>query len=354
MDGAGPAAVGAEALSSLTVLDLKGRLRSRGLPVSGRKSDLVLRLRQAVSAPQQIAPAASPRRLSDDGGGRIGQDLSPTTDTSAGARTFSPAPSKVTKDPPGTTSDTSKNGIALMVLCIFALVLRAALATFGEWQDRTQRVPYTDVDYRVFTDAAAHMHHGRSPYDRATYRYTPLLAWSLQPNVWWFEAFGKVLFVLADVAVGWLAAQCLLMRGHSQRTAALYSCLWLFNPITLVVSTRGNAESLIALSVLATFFFFRKKMIWLAGLSLGLGIHLKVYPIIYSWPLFCDLASSQRGALGLWATVFRPNGQQLKLFMATTVSLSLVTIAMYQWYANTAIVIALRWPHFDYPADLGC
>ena len=89
------------------------------------------------------------------------------------------------------------------MLIRLGIATRAALLVFGEVQDRLSTVKYTDIDYEVFTDAAAFIVKGQSPYDRSTYRYTPLLALILIPNVVVKKIWGKALFCAADLWAAW-------------------------------------------------------------------------------------------------------------------------------------------------------
>ncbi|KAJ3230938.1 hypothetical protein HDU81_004127, partial [Chytriomyces hyalinus] len=190
---------------------------------------------------------------------------------------------------------------------VSAVTLRLILALFGVWQDTVSAVKYTDIDYAVFTDAAALVSTGSSPYARATYRYTPLLAWLL------VYVNGKFLFcacdVLAAICIHWINELDTLNRPLSKRSVLSKSqkkpkaksnkqqqqyhssrwlefSLWALNPFVAVISTRGNAESIIAsLVLLSVFLLMRHRIAW-AGFAFGLAVHLKVYAIIYALPFW--------------------------------------------------------------------
>ena len=106
-----------------------------------------------------------------------------------------------------------------------AFILRAILLFYGIYQDSVSALKYTDIDYYVFTDAARAVARGSSPYDRATYRYTPLLAWILLPTTWgglWFQ-FGKAIFAVSDLVAGWLILRVLKRRGYDQVSCLKYA-----------------------------------------------------------------------------------------------------------------------------------
>jgi phosphatidylinositol glycan class M len=171
-------------------------------------------------------------------------------------------------------------------LCIAAFLLRVILLIYGEFQDAYFTVKYTDIDYVVFTDAARYITQGKSPYLRETYRYTPILAIMLTPNVYWFKSFGKCLFAGADLLVGYLIHRILVLRGMSSKSALKYDALWLLNPMVANISTRGNAESLLGVMVLGTVYLILTRRYFYSACTLfGLSVHFKIYPVIYAIPL---------------------------------------------------------------------
>eukprot|EP00898_Chlorokybus_atmophyticus_P007282 jgi/Chlat1/7555/Chrsp63S07055 len=166
-----------------------------------------------------------------------------------------------------------------------AAAARVLVITYGHWQDTHLPVKYTDIDYTVFSDAAALMAKGLSPYQRSTYRYTPLLAALLLPNVYVHPLFGKLLFATADLVTAWLAHTLLLMRGVSSGEAVkLLVCTWLFNPFVLPVATRGNCEALVTALLLGVILALARGRFTLAAIGqvlYGLAVHMRIYPIIY-------------------------------------------------------------------------
>ncbi|ROT39964.1 GPI mannosyltransferase [Sodiomyces alkalinus F11] len=178
-------------------------------------------------------------------------------------------------------------------LPLFAVsaLLRAIFLLYGLWQDANSPFKYTDIDYLVFTDAARFTHRGASPYDRETYRYTPLLAWLLIPTAWsetlrparlWF-ALGKVIFAAADLLAGWFLVR--ILRRHAGMDAARalrFASIWLLNPMVATISTRGSSEGLLGVLVMALLWAVLERRVALAGVLLGFGVHFKIYPFIYA------------------------------------------------------------------------
>lgn len=218
---------------------------------------------------------------------------------------------------------------------LLSLAVRVGLILYGVYHDSVSKVPYTDIDYKVFTDASRHILQHGSPYDRHTYRYSPLVALMLIPNIVLHHSFGKVLFTVIDLMVA------LLIRLIVKNTLKEYECykekvlksipfyenqkkltssqksrrksksrhiknqvtneidstsdrsmlLWLYNPMTIAIATRGNCDSISGFLVLLTLYFLQcRRQYFVAGFVHGIAIHFRLYPLIYSLTLYMFLS----------------------------------------------------------------
>lgn len=217
-----------------------------------------------------------------------------------------------------------------------AFLLRAILLVYGIYQDSVSALKYTDIDYYVFTDAARAVSRHSSPYDRATYRYTPLLAWILLPTSWgglWFH-FGKALFALCDLIAGWLILVLLKRRGLEERRALRYASVWLLNPMVANISTRGSSEGFLCVLVMALLWAFETRQIALSGLLLGLGVHFKIYPFIYGtsmlWALESSSSSSQTAFFESAVRFF--NRGRILLILTSLITFTALNVLMYKAY----------------------
>lgn len=187
--------------------------------------------------------------------------------------------------PSDTTMSTKSTWFRPLPVFSAAIILRIGLFLYGLWQDANSPVKYTDIDYYVFTDAARYVATNHSPYDRETYRYTPILSWLLIPTTWqgkWFS-FGKALFALSDIITGWLIVLVLRTTGGMPMDKALkFASIWLLNPMVATISTRGSSEGLLAAMVVALVWAVMERRIVLASVLLGVGVHFKIYPFIYA------------------------------------------------------------------------
>jgi GPI mannosyltransferase 1 subunit M len=218
-------------------------------------------------------------------------------------------------------SASSFNFNLFLSVCFHLLLLLV-----GELQDvYYPRVPYTDVDYLVFSDAASLVLEGRSPYERATFRYSPLMAWICIPNIIFFKCFGKILFCLADICVGYELYTILILRGEPKTRASMFSALFLLSPLSVNVSTRGSSDSIICFLVLRVLRLLLEKKDSMAAILFGLSVHLRIFPIIYAFPIILSLQSTSTSFTKLTSSSLSSSSSSSTTTIATTSSSSTTT-----------------------------
>ncbi|EGG01354.1 family 50 glycosyltransferase [Melampsora larici-populina 98AG31] len=204
-----------------------------------------------------------------------------------------------------------------------SFLLRLILIVYSVYHDRNHKLKYTDVDYQVYSDAAKFILSSSSsrigsPYDRDTYRYTPLLAILLLPNHLLHPLWGKVLFSLSDLVIG-LILYLLIRSKKSSHSILIINSLWLLNPIVANISTRGSSESILGVLVISTLYFFERKRFITSAILLGLAVHFKIYPFIYGASIWSHLGShSNVTSFGYrWVSINQPQFQFVFIAIGT-------------------------------------
>lgn len=196
------------------------------------------------------------------------------------------------------------------VVFIIGIVIRIYFLSIGmnDHDDKSGMVKYTDIDYFVFTDAAYYVLQGGSPYDRTTYRYTPIFAYIVFPNHWIHPMFGKILFSVMDMVVIVLIRKIIqtqLSYAFCVRYQNLLDCWVSINPFLFITSTRGSNDIIVGFFVLSCLLLLIKRYYVIAGAFFGLSVHLKIYPIIYGFPLIIFI-ERKRGVRNRMAVLFNP------------------------------------------------
>ncbi|EDW71401.1 GPI mannosyltransferase 1 [Drosophila virilis] len=254
---------------------------------------------------------------------------------------------------------------------LIAAILRLALIFYAHVQDTRSAVPYTDIDYNVVTDGARLALIGDTPFARHTYRYSPIMAYIQIPNVILHPACGKLFYALFDLLLGILIyalvrfelqlqyqkeqkylqmkydKSMLIKSPHShkecketEKIARISACFWLYNPLTAVISTRGNGDSVTSFFVLLSIYLLIKMdhqkskflIAFCAGLVHGFVIHLRLYPIVFSLTYYLSLSdAASRKSRGLLQMIW-PNKQQICLVLGTLLGLAAFTWTFYALY----------------------
>ena len=166
-----------------------------------------------------------------------------------------------------------------------------------------------------------------SPYNRATFRYTPLLPLILSPALL-HDLLGKLVLAAVSLTV----PPVLLSRRppstppqtiqpsargrHDGRSPYFWPVhlLWTLNPFVLNIITRGSPEAIIVLIVVACFAYLRRPILTPtaaksrsessdaaaeagAALLFALAVSFKIYPVIYT-PTIWAVLRRTHGLLG--------------------------------------------------------
>jgi phosphatidylinositol glycan class M len=103
----------------------------------------------------------------------------------------------------------------------------------------------------------------------------------------------QLLFAGADILAAWQIWQIGKLQHVSQSRCFWSIVLWLYNPFTVTISTRGSCDSLATVMLLAVLLLLMQGQRLLPALLYGLAVHFRIYPIVYAPAIVLYLAHRQ-------------------------------------------------------------
>lgn len=106
-------------------------------------------------------------------------------------------------------------------------------------------------------------------------------------NLWWFD-WGKLLLSILDCIAGILLAMLYIILGtfknvkNPEKSAILWSSIWLLNPFVINISTRGSIDVIIITLIYLFLVLILLGYLRLSALLYGFIVHMRIYPVIYS------------------------------------------------------------------------
>ena len=112
------------------------------------------------------------------------------------------------------------------------------------------------------------------------------------PNIYGAFWIGKVVFITVDILVGLQMFDILTRRGVPSRRVLWLVGTWVLNPLSINVSTRGNADAVTVALILGTVQFLLRGQRKLAAVLFGVAVHFRIYPAIFAPSCLLALASA--------------------------------------------------------------
>jgi len=101
--------------------------------------------------------------------------------------------------------------------------------------------------------------------------------------------------ILSDVAIGYLIW---LIGGRTARASKISLMAWIFNPYVITMgSVWGVFDSIAAMFLLLSIYFFQNARFSLSGTSLAMGVATKLFPAIAFFPALFYLLLTKRSGL---------------------------------------------------------